>query len=145
MKRSTIYITVAFFAFLFSVITTAYYQAKSQPVSSFSCYWSERVASKAGYDIYNTRSSFGEDIDFYHEFTSVVTTQYLFQSNLDGEGLIEKGSKLNKEGQIVGERGVWVLPNGWARIFWTEGDEFWFVQADSLKLAQKVESQCFLR
>jgi hypothetical protein len=145
MKRFTIHITIAVVAFLFSVVATVYYQVKSQPISAFSCHWSERIKGKAGYDIHNTKSSFGEEVDFYYESTSAETTHYLFQSNSEGEGLIEQGAKLNKEGQKIGDRGIWILPNGWARIFWTEGDEFWFVQADSLKLAKKIESQCFSR
>ena len=143
MKRFTIYISIAILAFLFSVIYTAYYQAKTHPVSSFNCSWSERVSGESGYHIYNIKSSFGEDVDFYHEFTSPETTRYLYQSNSEGEGLIEQGSKQNKTGQKTGERAVKVSPNGWTRIFWTDGDEFWFIQTTSLKLAQEIEKQCF--
>jgi len=144
MKR-IIYILIAVFAFSIGVVSTVYYRLKSEPMSPFNCSWSERVSGKSGYDIYNTKSSFGEEVDFYHEFTSPETTRYLFQSNSEGDELIEKGSKLNEKGQKIGERGIDVFPNGIARIYWTDGNEFWFVQADSLKLARKVESQCFSR
>ena len=140
-----IYILVAFFAFSFGVIFAVYFHLKSEPMSQFNCSWSERVSGKAGYDIYNTESAFGEEVGFYHEFTSPEITRYLFQSNSEAEKLVERDSKLNTKGQKIGERGIRVSPNGHTRIFWTEGDEFWFVDAESLKLARKVESQCFLR
>lgn len=142
MKR-IIYILVAFFAFTFGVIYTVYFQLKSEPMSQFNCSWYERVSGKTGYDIYNTESVFGEKVDFYHEFTSPETTRYLFQSNSEVGKLVERNSKLNLKGQKLGERGIRVSPNGFTRIFWTEGDEFWFVDAASLKIALKVESQCF--
>lgn len=144
MKRF-IYILIAVLAFSFGVVSAVYYRLKSEPMSQFNCSWSERVSGKAGYDIYNTESAFGEEVGFYHEFTSPETTRYLFQSNSEAGKLVEQGSKLNAKGQKIGERGISVSPNGYTRIFWTEGDEFWLVDADSLKLARKVESQCFSR
>ncbi len=63
MKR-IIYILIAVFAFSIGVVSTVYYRLKSEPMSPFNCSWSERVSGKAGYDIYNTKSSFGEEVDF---------------------------------------------------------------------------------
>ena len=144
MKR-IIYILVASLTFSFGVILAVYFHLKSEPMSQFNCSWSERVSGNTGYDIYNTETAFGEKVDFYHEFTSPETTRYLFRSNSEAGKLVERNSKLNAEGQKLGERGIRVSPNGYTRIFWIEGDEFWFVDAESLKLARKVESQCFLR
>jgi hypothetical protein len=144
MKR-LIYIAIAFLTFSCGVVLAVYFQFQSKPMSSFDCSWSNQVSRKSGYDIHNTKSRLGEDVDFYHEFTSPETTRYLFQSNSEGDELVEKGFKLNANGEKIGERGVYVFPNRIARIYWTEGDEFWFVQASSLKLARKVESQCFAR
>ncbi len=56
---------------------------------------------------------------------------------------LELGVKLNKEGQKVGARGIKVSPNGWSRIFWTDGDEFWLIDSTSLELSQEIENQCF--
>jgi hypothetical protein len=144
MKR-LIYIAIAILTFSFGVIFSVYFQFQSEPMSQFDCSWSNQVSGKSGYDIHNTKSRLGEEVDFYHEFTSPETTRHLFQSNLEDDQLVEQGFKLNTNGEKVGERGVDVYPNGIARIYWTEGDEFWFVQASSLKLTRKVESQCFTR
>lgn len=145
MKR-IIYLAIAFLTFSCGVVLAVYFQFQSKPMmSQFDCSWSNRVSGKSGYDIRNTKSRLGEEVDFYHEFTSPETTRYLFQANSEGDDLIEKGFKLNANGEKIGERGVVVFPNGIARIYWTEENEFWFVQAGSLKLARKVESQCFSR
>jgi hypothetical protein len=89
------------------------------------------------------------DITIHHDFTSREQTQYLFQSNLEGEELVEQSSKLNEKGQKVGERAIDVFRHKGeiiaVRIFWTEGQEFWFIQAPSLKLAQEFESSEIFR
>ena len=143
--KHLIYIGIAILTFSCGVVFSVYYQVQSEPMSQFDCSWSNQVSGKSGYDIHNTKSRLGEEVDFYHEFTSPEVTRHLFQSNSEGDELVEKGFKLNAKGQEIGERGIDVFPNGIARIYWTERDEFWFVQASSLKLAREVEGQCFAR
>lgn len=145
MKRIIIHISIAVLAFLIGSLSTAYYHFQSEPMSQVDCSWPKRVAGKSGYEILNTKSTLGEDVDFYYEFTSPEVTSHLFQSNSEGLELIEKGPKLNEKGRKIGERGINVFPTGTTRIFWTEGEHFWFIQAPSLRLARKIESQCALR
>jgi hypothetical protein len=155
MKRFITYILIAAIAFVIGVAITIFHQLKAEPVPPFSCYWAERVSGKNGYDIFNTKTYFGEELNFYHEFTSPETTRYLIKSNSEAADLIEQTPKLNKDGQKIGERVVTFFSedgkSGVIRISWTEGDEFWFIQTSpmektmSLKLLQKVETQCFPR
>jgi len=128
---------------------------KSELISPFNCSWAERVSGKKGYDIYDTKTYFGEELNFYHEFTSPETTRYLIESNSKAAELIEQNFKLNKNGQEIGERVVTFFSDdgkyGVVRISWTDGDEFWSIQTSplekstSLQLLRKVESQCFAR
>jgi len=110
---------------------------------------SKSVSSGSGYVIHNFESSDGEEITLYHEFTSPEQTRYLFQSNSTAAKLVERNSKLDENGRKVGERATIVFPpdkNGEvARIFWTEGEEFWFIQASSLWLAKEFESSNMFR
>lgn len=155
MKRYVAYILIAVTAFVVGVGFTIFHHLKAEPVPPFSCYWAERVSGKNGYDIFNTKTYFGEELDFYHESTSPETTRYLIQSNSEAAELIEQTSKLDKNGQKIGERVVTFFSDdgkyGAVRISWTEGDEFWLIQTapqektKSLELLQKVESQCFPR
>lgn len=127
--KCLIYILVAFLTFSFGGILTVYFHLKFEPMSQFNCSRSERVSGRTGYDIHNTESAFGEEVGFYHEFALSETTHYLFQSNSEAGKFVERNSKLNAEGQKSGERGIRVSPNGHARVFRAEGDEFWFVDA----------------
>ena len=155
MKRFAAYILVAVLAFAAGTTYAIYYQLKSELISPFNCSWSKRVAGKKGYDIYNTKTNFGDELDFYHEFTSPEATHYLIQSNAKAAELIEQNSKMNKNGQKIGERAITFFSNdgkyGTVRISWTDGDEFWFVQSApldktaALELVQKVETKCFAR
>jgi hypothetical protein len=143
MRRLTIYITISILALSIGIVSTWIYQI------NYPRFQSKSVWGGTGYVVHDFISSDGEDITLYHEFTSPEQTRYLFQSNLTAAKLIEQGSKPNGNGQKVGERAVIVFPsdekNEAARIFWTEGEEFWFIQASSLKLAEEFESSDMYR
>jgi hypothetical protein len=143
MKRLTIYITVGALALLVGVASTWIFQI------NYPRFRSKGGSSATGYTIHNFESSDVEEITLYHEFTSPEQTRYLFQSNLTASKIVEQGSKLNEKGKKVGERAVIVFPSDEkhevARIFWTEGEEFWFVQASSLELAREFENSEMFR
>jgi len=87
-------------------------------------------------------SSDPEEIGLYGDFRSAQVTQEHFESNAtsNASDLIERGFKFDEKGHRIGERGIWVSKKVHAvRIFWTEGDIFWFVQAPSLELAREFE------
>jgi hypothetical protein len=87
-------------------------------------------------------SSDPEEIGFYGDFRSAQVSQEHFQSNATSNAsiLIERGYKFDEKGRRIGERGVWVSKKAHAvRVFWTEGDIFWSVQAPSLELAREFE------
>jgi hypothetical protein len=52
--------------------------------------------------------------------------------------LVEKSVQLDEKGQKIGIRCLVSYPKG-AHIFWTEGKEFWFINAQSLELAREFE------
>lgn len=86
----------------------------------------------------------GEIVMLYHDFTSQEQTCYLLQANLKSAPPMERGSKLDEHGRVIGERGVVVRDTGGggirARIYWTEGKDFWFIETYSLDLAREFES-----
>ncbi len=158
MKRLIFYIIIAVLALFVGVVSAWIYQSNNLRFRFISGGRSDSTAT------YNFQSSDGEkvyandcigcmeelgDITIHHDFTSREQTQYLFQSNLEGEELVEQSSKLNEKGQKVGERAIDVFRHKGeiiaVRIFWTEGQEFWFIQAPSLKLAQEFESSEIFR
>ena len=139
MKRFTIYITIGILALSIGVIATWFYQI------NYPRFQSTGVWGGTGYVVHNFISSDGEEIILYHEFTSPEQTHYLFQSNLTAAKLIEQGSKMNENGEKIGERAIIIFPPETARIFWTEGEEFWDIQAPSLKLAKEFESSDMYR
>jgi len=139
------YIGSAVFTFALGVIVSVYSQIQFEPMSEFDCSWPDQIAGNTGYDLRDTKTLLGSEVRFYRENSSPETTRYLFQSNSESNGLIEKGFKVNAKGQKIGERGIIVFPNGKARIYWTEADAFWVIEAESLKLARKVEKQCLTR
>ncbi len=143
VKRKLLYVIVGLGLVVGVAYMGMYAYVWAVPMSD--CSWRDRVAAKPNYDILNTKSRLGDDVDFWHDFRTAEITSDSYQSNLESEGLVEKGSKVDSNGNEIGRRGVTVFPNGVARIFWTEGDEFWSVQADSLRLAKAVERQCFAR
>lgn len=83
-----------------------------------------------------------EEITLYADFRSREVTRKLFESNAtpDGATVIEVGSKFDENGHVIGRRGVTIFNyvKG-VRIFWTDEDSFWFVQAPSLELAHQFE------
>jgi len=107
------------------------------------CSWRARVSGNPDYNILNTKTRLGDDVDFYHDFRSPSISAHNFESNAENLDIVESGTKTNAAGDVIGRRTAWVIPTGAARVFWTEGDEFWFVQADSLRVAKAVEQQCF--
>jgi hypothetical protein len=87
-------------------------------------------------------SSDYEAITFFSDLGSEEKTRHLFESNADAWGgkLLERREKLNAAGRRIGERGIVVGDEyQWARIFWTEGKDFWCIQAPSLELALEFE------
>ena len=87
-------------------------------------------------------SSDPEEIGLYADFRSAQVTREHFESNATSNAskLIERGFRFDEKGHRIGERGVWVSKKMNAvRIFWTEGDTFWSVQAPSLELAREFE------
>lgn len=155
MRRFAAYISIVALAFIIGTTSAIYYRLKSELVTPFNCSWAERVAGKNGYDIYDTKTYFGEKLNFYHEFTSPEATRYLIKSNSEAAELIERNFKLDKNGEKIGERVVTFFSddgkNGVVRISWNDKDEFWSIQTArmdktySLELLQKVESKCFAR
>jgi hypothetical protein len=100
------------------------------------------------YHIYwyrTTASDDPEEITLYGDFRSAQVTHEHFESNAttDAAKLLERGSKFDENGQKIGKRGVTLFTINQdvhaVRIFWTEGDIFWSVQAPSLELAREFE------
>lgn len=83
------------------------------------------------------------NVHAFKENVSVEQTKYLFKSNSENFEVIEKSDKTNDKGNKIGERVVSVSKyNGKvvvSRIFWTEGDVFWAVQAPTVELAKAFE------
>lgn len=83
-----------------------------------------------------------EEITLYADFRSPQVTLEHFESNSTSHSakLIEIGPRLDENGHKIGKRGVSIFKDVQAvRIFWTDGDTFWFVQAPSLELAREFE------
>jgi hypothetical protein len=140
MKRSIIYITIAILALSVGVVSTWVYQI------NYPRFQSKWVSGNPMASDHNFESSDGEEIILYRDITSSAHTHYLFQSNLTAHSkVVGQNSKLNEKGQKIGERAVSVSPSGSARIFWTEGDEFWSIQAPSLELAEEFEESEMFR
>jgi hypothetical protein len=140
MKRSIIYIIIAILALFIGVVSTWVYQI------NYPRFQSKSVSGNPLVSVHNFASSDGEEIILYRDITSPAHTHYLFQSNLATQSeVIEQNSKLNEKGQKIGERAVTVSPSGSTRIFWTEGDEFWFIQAPSSELAEEFEASEMFR
>jgi hypothetical protein len=79
----------------------------------------------------------------FAEFGCPDKTRSLFKSNSEN-GVTEKSMKLDKDGKEVGEKRLVVFKaeNGeikGARIFWTEGNDFWAVQAPTVESTKALE------
>jgi hypothetical protein len=106
---------------------------------------------ESDYHIYWYRtpeSSDPEEINFYGDFRSAEVTRKTFESNCDPDGatVTELGYKFDVNGRKVGRRGISDSHYFRAvRIFWTDGDIFWSVQAPSLGLALEFEQSEIVR
>ena len=101
--------------------------------------------NESDYQIYTYWTPAGgeaQEINLFSNFTSAEMTRDLFESNAttSAADLIERGPKLDVNGHKIGERGITKFTDSNAvRIFWTQGDDFWAVQAPSLELALEFE------
>lgn len=88
------------------------------------------------------------NVVIFKESRSLEQTRYLFQSNSEND-LIERGEKLDSNGAKLGERGITVFRDEnkivGARVFWTEGNDFWAIQAPSVELAKELETSELFR
>jgi len=88
-----------------------------------------------------------QEITLYADFRSAQVTHETFNSNAtsDASKLVEIGSKLEENGHKIGRRGVVIYKDVQAvRIFWTDGDTFWSVQAPSLEMAREFEESALV-
>lgn len=69
------------------------------------------------------------------ELTSYTVEAQCGETN---ENLVERGNQFDENGKKIGVRCLVSYPSG-AHIFWTEGKEFWFINAPSLELAKEFE------
>ena len=124
------------------------------PVLIYSCglpsqnsprFISEGSLLEPDYQIYRFRTPDSHDpeqIILFNDFRSAEVTRYLFNSNAttSAADLIERGDKFAANGKKIGQRGITKFAGSEAvRIFWTEGDVFWALQAPSLELAREFE------
>ncbi|HTY23031.1 MAG TPA: hypothetical protein VMC85_07865 [Desulfomonilaceae bacterium] len=107
---------------------------------------------QADYCIYRYRtpgSNDLEEITLLGDFRSAKVTSDTFDSNATPNAeakLIEIGLKFEKDGKKIGRRGVLAFTTYQSvRIFWTDGDVFWDVQAPSLELAREFEQSEIVR
>jgi hypothetical protein len=67
----------------------------------------------------------------------------LVDSHWESE-FVERGNKFDENGVKIGERGVTVFRSDGeiksAKIFWTEGDVFWSINAPTVELAEAFEN-----
>lgn len=154
MRRVSLYIAVGFLTFVFGVLVNGLVP-NVKPVSLQSDPMPQFVAVSSihdpDYHIYFYKTRDGDDleeINVYADFRSREVTLQHFESNAqpDGSTVIEIGSKFDANGHVIGRRGVTVFNDVKAvRIFWTDGDSFWIVQAPSMELAQQFEESAALQ
>ena len=154
-SRFTIYVSVALLTFSFGLMASGVVHrnrvlcrlpaANQNHPQSFI-----KVGSllEPEYHIYWFRtqtSSDPEQLTLYGDFRSAQVTNEHFESNASSKAaqLIDRGPKFDEAGHKVGERGVTFFGTkgnvGPVRIFWTEGDTFWSVQAPTIALAREFE------
>ena len=157
MRRFGLHVGILFLTFLCGVAASGllkrYFREHRVSVSSRSLQSDNRprfvyVSSfvlESDYHIYRYRTTTSHDpqeITLFGDFRSAEMTYELFRSNFTASAVnrIESGPKFDVNGHQVGKRGVTVFKDGGgARIFWTNGDTFWIVQAQSLELAREFE------
>lgn len=167
MRRILLHIAIAFLTFLGGVgasrllnatlrVPTCRGSMRSSELLVFtpsikSQFVSEGSLLERDYHIYWYRtpgSSDPEQIVLFGDFRSAEVTRWLFESNAtpDNDILLELGPKLDMLGREVGKRGVIIFNGGSpVRIFWTDGDLFWSVQAPTLELAREFEQSDIAR
>jgi len=83
------------------------------------------------------------NVDFFVDYTSAEQTHRLVDSHWESE-FVERGNKFDENGVKIGERGVTVFRSDGeiksAKIFWTEGDVFWSINAPTVELAEAFEN-----
>lgn len=160
MRRILLHIAIAFLTFLGGVGVSRFLNGTLAGVtcegsnpellvftlsSNMSRFISEGSLLEPDYHIYWYRTPDSNDpqqINLVGDFRSAEVTRWLFESNAtpDNDTLIELGPKFDMFGREVGKRGVIVFNGGSPiRIFWTDGDVFWSVQAPTLQLAREFE------
>ena len=168
MRRMSLYIGILLLTFVCGVVTTSlmhqYFLQGDRTTVETKVLLSNIVPRfipvgsllEPDYHIYWYRtpaSTDPEEITLYGDFRSgreawleeTQVTREHFESNATTKAakLVESGSKFDVIGQKIGRRGVTVFTINQdvhaVRIFWTEGDIFWSVQAPSLELAREFE------
>ena len=155
MRRISLYIGIGCLTFIFGVLVNSLtlkdFRVNAPNVDSVSSqsdtpqFVAVSSLLEPEYHIYWYRTPNSDDtqeITLFADFRSREVTRKLFNSNAspDGATIIEIGSKFDENGHKIGRRGVAVFNDVQAvRIFWTDGDDFWSVQAPSLELARQFE------
>ena len=156
MRRIGVYVGVGVLTFICGVVVDGvgrrYFRSDVAKVRSVSCRF-ERVPRfvavgsliESDYQIYWFRtpnSADPEQITLFADFRSPEITTELFESNAttDAATRLEIETKFETNGPKIGRRGVTKFKGaGGVRIFWTDGDTFWAVQAPSLELSREFE------
>ena len=164
MRRIILYTGTAFLAFVCGVLANSlvhkYFRSQILIVDSnarhsgldmMPRFISEGSLLEPDYHIYWYRTPTSEDpqeITLYADFRSTQVTNEHFESNATSDAsakLVEIGSKLDGSGHKIGRRGVIIFKDVQAvRIFWTDRDTFWAVQAPSLELAREFEESALV-
>ena len=164
MRRIILYTGTAFLAFVCGVLANSvvhkyfrsqilivYSNARHSGLEMMPRFISEGSLLESDYHIYWYRTPSSDDpqeIILYADFRSAQVTHETFESNATsaaGAELIEMGSKLDGNGRKIGRRGVIMFKYVQAvRIFWTDRDTFWSVQAPSLELAREFEESALV-
>lgn len=61
------------------------------------------------------------------------------QCGESNKNLVERGDQLNENGEKIGVRCLTSYPHGPGHIFWSDGEELWFINARSLDSAREFE------
>ena len=153
MRRISLYTSIAFLTFACGVLTNSfvkYFRSPVAIVNSSALVTMPRFVPVSSliepdYHIYwykTPTSNDDQELTLFADFRSAEVTHKLFESNTtpDAAKLVEIGSKLDENGHKIGRRGVTIFKGVQAvRIFWTDEDTFWIVQAPSLELAREFE------
>jgi len=162
MRRIGVYVGVGVLTFICGVVVDGVarrlLRSDLAKVRSVSCRFEKvprfvAVSSliESDYHIYWYRPPKSDDlqqITLFADFRSREVTTGLFESNAstDAANVIEIGTKFDDNGHKIGKRGVTRFKGaGGVRIFWTDGDAFWSVQAPSLELAREFEQSAIVR